>query len=166
MPQQTESITVSPMATPADARAFKELNEEWVRTLFTLEPADSKVLDHPERIVAEGGQILIARAGDEIVGCGALLAEGHGVFEVSKMAVPPSHRGRGIGRIVLEALIAYARANGATRLYLESNTKLANAVHLYESVGFVHVAPPAPSPYARADVYMEYELTPRRGTTP
>ncbi|MBL1076121.1 GNAT family N-acetyltransferase [Nocardia sp. 2] len=165
MPQQTESraerdaLVVEPMSTPEHARAFKEMNEEWVRTLFSIEAADSKILDHPERIVADGGQVLIARAGAEILGCGALIAMGDGVFEVSKMAVPPQYRGRGIGRVVLEALVAHARAIGATSLYLESNRKLANAVHLYESIGFVHVQPHAPSPYARADVFMSYDLS-------
>lgn len=150
------------MRTPADARAFKAINEEWIHAYFTLEPADSHLLDNPEtEIVAKGGQVLIARDGDEIVGCGAVVPEGHGVYEISKMGVPPEHRGRGIGRIVLEAAIDYARAQGANTLYLESNKRLANAVHLYESVGFVHVPPGSlrDSPYARADVFMKYDLT-------
>jgi len=45
-------------------------------------------------------------------------------------------------------------------LFLGSSTKLANAIHLYESVGFRHVAPeenPA-MPDTRADVYMKLLL--------
>ncbi len=148
------------MSTPAHARAFKELNEEWIRAYFTLEPADSALLDDPEReIVAKGGRVLIARIGSEIVGCGAVVPEGHGVYEVSKMAVSPRYRGRGIGRRILEAAIEQARALGATSIILASNRKLANAVHLYESMGFVHVPPEElpPSPYRRADVFMKYD---------
>jgi hypothetical protein len=43
---------------------------------------------------------------------------------------------------------------------LGSNTRLKNAVHLYESVGFRHVPPervPA-VPYTRANVFMEMQL--------
>ncbi|NNH74543.1 GNAT family N-acetyltransferase [Nocardia uniformis] len=150
------------MTTAAHARAFKELNEEWIRAIFTLEPADSVLLDNPEReIIAKGGQVLIARDGHEFIGCGAVVPEGHGVYEISKMAVSPRYRGRGIGRLVLAAAIDHARTLGATSLILASSTKLTNAVHLYESVGFVHVPPEElpPSPYDRADVYMKYDLT-------
>jgi putative acetyltransferase len=50
-----------------------------------------------------------------------------------------------------------ARALGATKLTLATNSKLPNAIHLYESLGFRHL-PPEPSPYARANVFMEMDL--------
>ena len=46
---------------------------------------------------------------------------------------------------------------GAKKLYLESNHRLTNVIHLNESLGFRHL-PPKPSPYTRADVYMEMDL--------
>ncbi|MEV6136868.1 GNAT family N-acetyltransferase [Nocardia sp. NPDC051990] len=159
--EQIDIIVVEPMSSPADARAFKELNEEWIVELFSLEPADSVKLDNPEReIVAKGGQVLIARDGEDIVGCVALVLAGDGVFELSKMAVARRRRGRGLGRIILEEAIDYARRQGATALFLGSSTKLADAVHLYESIGFVHVPNDriGPMPYERADVFMRYEL--------
>jgi GNAT superfamily N-acetyltransferase len=53
-----------------------------------------------------------------------------------------------------------ARSNGAKRLYLETSKKLPNAIHLYETVGFCHLPPERvkPSPYARAEVFMEMLL--------
>ncbi|WP_292137254.1 hypothetical protein [Brevundimonas sp.] len=50
-----------------------------------------------------------------------------------------------------------ARATKATHLYLETNSALKPAIALYESFGFVHL-PPRPTPYARADVFMEKRL--------
>jgi N-acetylglutamate synthase-like GNAT family acetyltransferase len=85
---------------------------------------------------------------------------GNGVYELSKMAVSPAMRGRGIGRRLLEHTIAEARAIGATGLFLGSNSILKDAVHLYESLGFRHV-PPEKLPemhYARANVFMEMAL--------
>ena len=63
----------------------------------------------------------------------------------------------GIGRKLLEHVIHCARTQCIRRLYLETNSSLRNAIHLYQSVGFRHLAPEKiqPSPYARADVYME-----------
>lgn len=151
------------MSTSADARAFKELNLEWITALFGVEPADLATLDHPDRIVAAGGQVLIAREGGERVGCVALVAAEPGVFEISKMAVSPLVRGRGIGRRLLNAAVERARELGATSLFLASNRRLADAVHLYESVGFVHVPPDQlhPIPYDRADVFMRLDLDSR-----
>jgi N-acetylglutamate synthase-like GNAT family acetyltransferase len=76
------------------------------------------------------------------------------------MAVSPRLRGLGVGRRLLEHTIAEARALGAKSLFLGSSKKLKNAVHLYESVGFRHVAPDEipPMPYTRADVFMAIEL--------
>jgi N-acetylglutamate synthase-like GNAT family acetyltransferase len=95
-----------------------------------------------------------------VIGCVALVAAGHGVFELSKMTVAPSFRGNGIGRAIVLAAIAQARKLGASTLFLGSSTKLANAVSLYESVGFRHVPLEelGPPPYRRADVFMKYEL--------
>ncbi|GAB2683626.1 hypothetical protein GCM10027089_00040 [Nocardia thraciensis] len=162
-PAQLESLVVEPMSSPADARAFKELNLDWILEIFSLEPADSVLLDNPEReIVAKGGQVLIARAGDEAVGCVALVPEGdHGEYELSKMAVARDLRGRGLGRVILREAIEFARRQGATALFLGSSTTLRSAVHLYESVGFVHVPSDriGPMPYERADVFMRYEFS-------
>ncbi|WP_458690437.1 GNAT family N-acetyltransferase [Nocardia tengchongensis] len=158
--QTVSAIVVAPMAGPEDARAFKDLNLEWIEAFFAVEAADLATLDDPQAIVEHGGEVLIARLDGEAVGCVALVQEEPGVFELSKMAVSPRFRGRGIGRVVLTAAIDRVRALGATEFFLASNARLASAVHLYETMGFVHVPPSElpPSPYDRADVFMRYPL--------
>ena len=66
----------------------------------------------------------------------------------------------GVGRRLLQYAIAQAKLIGAKSLFLGSNAKLANAVHLYESVGFRDVPPEKipPMPYLRANVFMEMPL--------
>jgi N-acetylglutamate synthase-like GNAT family acetyltransferase len=88
------------------------------------------------------------------VGCCALIPISSDVFEVAKMAVAEAWQGRGIGRRVLSYTVEQGRALGAASLYLETNSRLQNAIHLYESLGFEHL-PPKPSPYVRANVFME-----------
>jgi putative acetyltransferase len=151
---------------PGDAEAFRELNEAWIARYFLLEEQDRIQLGDPEGyILRSGGQIVMALAGEERIGCCALIFVKRGVFEVAKMAVSEHYRGHGIGRKLLEYTIAQATALGAHTLELASNTKLANAVHLYESVGFRHLPPERvePSPYARANVFMELHLSPDEG---
>jgi GNAT superfamily N-acetyltransferase len=146
---------------PGDEEAFNRLNEEWIVRYFVLEKKDVEALATPrETILDRGGRILFAVHGGAPVGCCALVAMGPGEFEVAKMAVTESAQGLGIGRRLLEATIEVARAAGASQLFLETNSVLAPAIRLYESVGFRHI--PADrkkaSPYARSDVQMELIL--------
>lgn len=146
---------------PGDEIAFRELNEAWIAKYFIIEEADRKVLNDPvHTILGLGGQVLVAMASEVAVGCCALLPMEPEGFELAKMAVSEHLRGKGIGRKLLQYAISEARRLGASRLYLETNRKLANAIHLYESVGFEHVSPDQviPSPYARANVFMEMKL--------
>ena len=146
---------------PGDEAAFRSLNEAWIAKYFVIEEADHAVLEYPvENILEPGGHIFMALIDDRPIGCCALLPMGPGEFELAKMAVLESERGHGTGRKILEYAIAQAKKLGAERLYLETNRKLANAIHLYESVGFRHVSPEQviPSPYARANVFMEMKI--------
>ena len=166
-PSLAPTITIRALRPGDDGTPFRTLNEEWITRHFTLEPKDREVLGDPEStILAKGGHIFILEAEGEPAGCVALIPclafgeMGEGVYELSKMAVSPNLRGMGLGRRLIEHTIAHARHIGATRLFLGSSKKLANAVHLYESVGFRHVPPASvpPMPYTRADVFMDLPL--------
>lgn len=143
-----------------DEDAFRRLNEAWIQQQFSIEPADRAVLDDPRaHILSRGGQICLAEHRGEVVGCCALLPIAAGELELAKMTVAESARGAGIGRKLLGFAISVARQMGAHRLYLESNTKAAAAIYLYEQLGFRHIAAPEhPSKYERANVFMELPL--------
>ena len=157
----TASVTIADLASPADAEAFRTLNEAWISRFFTLEDEDRKLLGDPVgQIVDQGGAVFVARLGDAVVGCVGIAPEGEGVFELVKMAVAPDHQGHGTGRRLIRAAVDRARELGARRVTLETNATLASAVHLYETSGFRHLGPEErhPSPYARADVAMVLDL--------
>lgn len=146
---------------PGDELAFRQLNEAWITRYFVMEPEDEHALADPHgTILNGGGRIFFAVQKGQTVGCCALRVMGPGEFEVAKMAVAESARRSGIGRRLLTSVVEAARASGAIRLYLETNHNLTPAIRLYESVGFRHLPPEriVPSPYARADVYMEMWL--------
>ena len=146
---------------PGDREAFRVLNEQWIAKYFVLEEKDIQTLREPEKyILKPGGHIYMASIDDEIVGCCALIANGLGSYEVAKMAVDESRRNQGIGKAMLAHVIEEAQALGAYRLTLETNSKLKNAIHVYESLGFKHIDPSRvePSPYQRANVFMEQFL--------
>ncbi|WP_328653317.1 GNAT family N-acetyltransferase [Micromonospora sp. NBC_00330] len=160
-PMNPSTLTITSITTAEEAQAFRTLNEEWISHFFAIEESDRKTLGDPfAAIVDPGGDVLIVRDDGKIVGCVALVRSSDDVFELSKMAVTPTVRGKGIGRQLIQAAIDRARRLGATTLFLGSSTKLPNAVRLYESAGFTHVSPeqiPLP-PYARANVFMRMAL--------
>lgn len=140
--------------------AFATLNIEWLEHWFVVEAYDREVLGNPEKyILANGGRILFAiDEAERALGTVALKCEGDGVYELTKMAVSPEARGRGIGRLLMDAALDLYRTLDARELFLESSSLLGPALALYESVGFRHhPAPRAGSHYARADVHMVWE---------
>jgi GNAT superfamily N-acetyltransferase len=144
---------------PELASAFTELNRAWIERLFVLEEADWKVLRNPqESIIWPGGQIFFAMDGAQAVGTAAAIRVSAQAFELGKMAVSPSCQGRGLGERLGRAVIDYARSAGAETIYLETNSRLANAIRLYQRLGFRKADFPVQSDYARADVYMELRL--------
>ena len=144
-----------------DEADFRKLNEAWIEEYFRIEDKDRQTLSDPYTyVLAPGGQIFIALRNGEAVGCCAMIAMGRGSWEIAKMAVSKKERGHGIGRRLLDYAIDFAKARSCLRLYIETNSKLVNAIHLYKSVGFHYIPPERikPSPYARANVFMEMML--------
>lgn len=150
---------------PELAAAFRTLNLEWIETYFAVEPADLEVLDDPaSAIVAprdqgSGGEVLFALADGEAVGTCALIPAGDSV-ELAKMAVSPGWQGRGIGRRLGLAAIAWARSRGFRTLFLLTNPRLESAVALYRALGFAETAqaPATHGHYERASLVMQLPL--------
>jgi DNA-binding MarR family transcriptional regulator/N-acetylglutamate synthase-like GNAT family acetyltransferase len=122
------------------APAFRDINAQWIDAMYRMEQADREVLDNPRaRIIDRGGDILFVEAeGLGVVGACALQKTGEAQYELTKMGVLESARGRKAGDFLLRAMIARAERLGAERLYLLSNRKSEAAIHLYEKHGFAH----------------------------
>ena len=98
-------------------------------------PADG--LKHPNI------RFFTVRDNGVLLGCGALkrLEPGHG--ELKSMRTADAALGRGVGKALLDQLIAAARSDGMTRLSLEtgSTPQFAAALRLYEREGFERCRP-------------------------
>ena len=139
---------------------FKSLNLEWIERYFTVEDADRKSLDDPDRyILQKGGYVFFARDGEEIVGTCALIKHDSTTYELAKMGVTEKSRGRQIGKRLGLAVIEKARSVSAKSIFLETNDKLQPALALYRNLGFVMHYPLEPSKYQRANVFMRLDLS-------
>jgi len=146
---------------PELARAFHDINAEWIEAMFRMEPADREVLEDPQgRILDGGGAILFVEApGLGLIGTCALRKTGPKSAELTKMGVLAAARGLKAGEYLLAATIQRAKDMGIDDLYLLTNSACKPAIHLYEKLGFEHdagVMAKYAARYARCDVAMQY----------
>ncbi|MGI9039185.1 MAG: GNAT family N-acetyltransferase [Gemmatimonadota bacterium] len=87
----------------------------------------------------QGAAYFVATCGDEVVGgagVGPLAGGPADICELKKMYVLPEGRGLGLGRQLMAACLAAARAAGYARCYLETLDRMQDARRLYERNGF------------------------------
>lgn len=143
---------------PQFEESFKSLNLAWLNKYFSVEPADEAMFSNPQAyILNKGGHIFFALIDNEVVGTFALQKIADDFFELSKMAVAEAHQGKKIGHALLEHSLERARALGAKKVVLYSNTLLQPAIHLYTKFGFTEV-PMLSTQYKRSNIKMEIAL--------
>jgi putative acetyltransferase len=125
---------------PPTRGEIKRLIAEADAYAAALYPPDSNHLVSAEDLLAEGVRFFVARADGVAVGCGALRRRGT-EGEIKRMFVMEHARGLGVGRAILQALEAAARADGIRVVRLETGTRNNEALGLYRRSGFADCAP-------------------------
>jgi len=98
---------------------------------------EAELASLPGRYSPPGGCILLAEVGGEIAGVVALREFQGDAGEVKRLFVLPAYHGRGLGRLLMNALLERARAAGYRRLLLDTIPgRMDAAVALYRSLGF------------------------------
>jgi N-acetylglutamate synthase-like GNAT family acetyltransferase len=137
---------------------FVRLNELWISEHFSLEDADRALAADPRKVIENGGFVFSLESEGRVVGVCALFRESPERFQLARMAVEPSLRGHGYGRMLMEHALEHAISNGAKSVYLLSNTVLAAAIALYKRFGFITVSTGQHPVYARCNIVMELPL--------
>ena len=139
------------------AKAFRDLNYEWLEKHFEVEPYDRIVLNNPQKNVIDiGGHIFIAMHEDRPIGTLAILKHTDHKYEIAKMGVTETAQGQGVGRKLIDAAIAKTRELGADKLVVATSTELPDANRLYKKMGFVQCddSEIGPLPYKRHTIVM------------
>jgi GNAT superfamily N-acetyltransferase len=103
------------------------------------------------------GPVWSALKNDRLVGTVTAVAKGDALY-IRSMAVVPSARGQGIGKILLAEVESFARAGGFQRMRLSTTPFLDDAIRLYQRFGFERT-PDGPHDLAGTPLFtMEKEL--------
>ena len=128
---------------------------------------------HPQETVARdiqrihqflppNGCLLLAFAGGEGCGTGALQRLNADTGEIKRMYVDPAFRQLGAGRALLQALLRAAKEAGYAKVRLDSPKFMTAAHSLYRSVGFEAIGPypemEVPPAFADYLLFMELDL--------
>jgi len=146
---------------PEHIEQARNLFLEYGRSLgFSLcfQSFDQELKSLPGAYGPPSGRLLLARYADYAAGCVALRKLDAGICEMKRLYVRPDDRGRGLGRMLVERVIAEARAIGYERMRLDTiESAMKDAVALYRRMGFEEIAPYSAVPLASA-LWMELLL--------
>jgi len=106
------------------------------------------------------GRLLLASFDGQLVGCAGLRWLSPEIAEMKRVYVRPAFRGRGLGKALVEAIVAAARLIGYRTLRLETATFMKDAQALYQSLGFHLIEPyhEIPDVMKQLSVFMELNL--------
>lgn len=95
-----------------------------------------------------GGELLLAKRGDHVLGCIALKAlEPPRVAEIKRLFVRPQARKTGVGQALVSAIIAAAGQLGYGEIKLDTLSEMEGAIALYCRNGFAPIPPYGSHPY-------------------
>ena len=133
-----------------EARRLLSAHVGWAYHEFrALGAPDFDVSDHidrffghlPQVLPPEGAYFLAHGADGHAVGTGALRRVSRDTAEMKHLYVSPEVRGRGLGRRLIEARIAAARALGVKTLVADTFRGNVPMINLYRTLGFQDAAP-------------------------
>jgi GNAT superfamily N-acetyltransferase len=144
-----------------DIQRARGLFEEYASGLgisLCFQNFDQELKNLPGNYAPPDGRLLLATEDDQLAGCVALRKLAPGVCEMKRLFVRPSHRGTGLGRVLVGRIIDEARKLGYAHMRLDTLPgRMDKAIALYHSIGFVEIGPYCENPVEGAK-FMELDL--------
>ncbi len=148
-------ILIEQADSDAKVERVRELFREYSASLgvdLCFQDFERELRELPGKYASPAGRLLLAydfAAGRKhAAGCGALRPLDTTICEMKRLYMRPEFRGRGIGRVLTESLIAAAREIGYETMRLDTLPSMREAHELYRQIGFREIAPYYASPVA------------------
>jgi ribosomal protein S18 acetylase RimI-like enzyme len=132
--------------------------EKWLDMDLCFQSFKEEMQNLPGKYSLPDGRLYLANIDGQAVGCIALRKIGDGICEMKRLFLRDAVRGHGLGKTLIEKVIADAREIGYTKMRLDTYPpKMGKAVSLYESHGFRSIEPYYDNPHDGV-LYMELDL--------
>ena len=139
----------------------RELFLEYAKSLgFSLcfQNFDEELAELPGDYAPPEGRLLLAEYKGRLAGCVALHKLESGICEMKRLYLRPQFRGKGLGRILADRIIAEGRHIGYKRMRLDTvGPLMKDAVAMYRKLGFQEIPAYRPNPNP-GTLYMELRL--------
>jgi len=147
----------APEHTPAVRQLFIEY-QQWLNFSLCFQGFDKELAELPGKYAPPAGRLYIAFDGGNIAGCIALRPmDDEGICEMKRLFVREEFRGKEIGRMLAERIIADAREIGYRAMRLDTLQRMETARALYTQLGFTIIPKYYDNPMDEV-VYMELLL--------
>ena len=161
VPSVVKDFSLRQAESPVQIAQTHELFLEYAQSLgFSLcfQNFDEELATLPGDYAPPEGRLLLAEFEGQVAGCVALHKLDEGICEMKRLYLRPQFRGKGLGRVLADRIIAEARQIGYQRMRLDTvEPVMKDAVAMYRRIGFREIAPYCKNPIAGA-LYMELQL--------
>lgn len=136
---------------------FREY-EKWLDMDLCFQSFEEEMQNLPGKYSPPDGRLYLGLTDGQAVGCIALRKIGDGICEMKRLYLTDAARGHGLGKKLIEKVIADAREIGYAKMRLDTYPpKMGKAVGLYESHGFRSIESYYDNPHEGV-LYMELDL--------
>ena len=154
-------VAIRAAETAADLTAARLLFEAYAESLdFSLcfQGFEDELANLPGRYaVAQKGALLLGVIDGRSLGVVGLRDLGDGICEMKRLYIDPEGRGRNLGRLLADAVIAEARRHGYRLMRLDTLPRMVAANRIYDALGFRDIPPYYDNPLPDAR-YRELDL--------
>ena len=124
-----------------DLRTLFREYADWLGVDLCFQDFEAELAELPGEYAPPRGRAILAELDGNLAGCVGLRPLADGWCEMKRMYVRTSARGRGLGRLLAERIVAEGRALGYAGMRLDTLDRLAAAKAIYGILGFRETAP-------------------------
>ena len=141
----SKDVTISQVESEDQINTVRQLFEEYAAGIgisLCFQNFDQELTTLPGKYAPPTGRLKLAYVEDELAGCIALRAVDDDRCEMKRLFLRPAFRGSGLGRYLVETIIAEARSIGYKSMLLDTLPgRMDSAIALYKKMGFKEIAP-------------------------
>ncbi|MEJ7610668.1 MAG: GNAT family N-acetyltransferase [Ferruginibacter sp.] len=136
-----EIITADTEAAYREAAILFREYAAWLNIDLCFQQFDKELEELHVMYARPAGIILLAKENNLFVGCVAVRKKENDVAELKRMYIKPDSRKSGLGVLLLEKALAFAKETGYRTIRLDTLSHMTPAISLYRKAGFYEIAP-------------------------